>query len=111
MMESSADNSKLPLPDEMDYLEGEDDQMVDLNDPMLQTIDDEPLISDDQEFSNSRVGSSETIQGETPIYRQNIDESRIDELLVEENLDDADYPDIVDIADRDAAKNSFNDDL
>lgn len=110
-MERSTDNSKQPLADDMDYLEGEDNQMLDLNDPMLQTIDEGPLISDDQEFSNSRVGSSETIQGETPIYRQNIDESRIDELLVEENLDEANYPNISGIADSDAAQNSFNDDL
>lgn len=110
-METSADNSKLPLPDDMDYLEGENDQLVDLNDPMLQTIDDEPLIENDQDFSNSRVGSADTIQGATPIYRQNIDESRIDELLVEDNLDDDRYPNIVDIADKNAAENSFNDDL
>ena len=110
-MERSTDNSKQPLADDMDYLEGEDNQMLDLNDPMLQTIDEEPLISDDQEFSNSRVGSSETIQGETPVHRQNIDDSRIDELLIEEHLDDPRYPDIVAIADKDAAQNSFNDDL
>lgn len=110
-MESSADNSKLPLDDDMDYLDGEDDQMLDLNDPMLHTTADEPLISDDQEFSNSRIGSSETIQGETPVHQQNIDDSRIDELLIEEHLDDPRYPDIVAIADKDAAQNSFNDDL
>lgn len=48
-------------------------------------------------------------QGLTPMHRQNIDESRVDEILVEEALDDKDYPDIRDIADDDAVNQSFED--
>ena len=50
-------------------------------------------------------------EGVTPMHRQNIDESRIDEVLVEDNLDDKDYPTIRDIADNDAVEHSFGDDL
>ena len=50
-------------------------------------------------------------EGVTPIQRQNIDESRIDEVLVEDNLDDKDYPTISDIADNDAVEHSFGEDL
>ena len=50
-------------------------------------------------------------QGLTPMHRQNIDESRIDEVLVEDNLDDPDYPTIRDIADDDTVEHSFGDDL
>ena len=50
-------------------------------------------------------------EGLTPIHRQNIDESRIDEVLVEDNLDDKDYPTIRDIADNEAVEHSFDDDL
>ena len=50
-------------------------------------------------------------QGVTPMQRQNIDESRIDEVLVEDNLDDKDYPTIHNIADEDAIEHSFGDEL
>ena len=50
-------------------------------------------------------------QGVTPMHRQNIDESRVDEVLVEDALDDEDYPSIRDIADTDAVAHSHNDDL
>ena len=43
------------------------------------------------------------------MHRQNIDESTIDNILVQDNLDDNDYPDIVDIADREAAQRSNDD--
>lgn len=49
-------------------------------------------------------------EGVTPIHRQNIDEARIDEVLVEESLEDTDYPDIRDIADDDAVSHSHEDD-
>ncbi len=45
------------------------------------------------------------------MHRQNVDEAQVDELLVEGNLDDNDYPDIVDIADKDAAERSNDDDF
>ena len=45
------------------------------------------------------------------MHRQNIDESRVDEVLVQDNLDDSDYPDAMDIADRDAAERSNDDDF
>ena len=110
------DNSKTPLPEEMDHIESDssiDDnedgsQEIDLNNPMLHTFDDDDVIDNSAGFNNSEVGTDAT-QGLTPIHRQNIDEARIDEVLVEDNLDDKDYPDIVDIADRDAAKVSNDD--
>lgn len=110
------DNSKTPLPEEMDHIEGDnsmDDnedgsQEIDLDNPMLHTFDDDDVIDNTAGFSNSEVGTDAT-QGITPMHRQNIDEARINEVLVEENLDDDDYPDIVDIADKDAAEISNDD--
>ncbi|WP_296244245.1 MULTISPECIES: hypothetical protein [unclassified Psychrobacter] len=110
------DNSKTPLPEEMDHIEGDsnmDDnedgsQEIDLNNPMLHTFDDDDVIDNSAGFSNSEVGTNAT-QGLTPMHRQNVDEARINEVLVEENLDDEDYPDIVDIADKDAAEISNDD--
>lgn len=49
-------------------------------------------------------------EGLTPIHRQSIDESRIDEVLVEDALDDSDYPTIRDITDNDAVKHSYDND-
>lgn len=110
------DNSKSPLPEEMDHIEGDssmDDnedgsQEIDLDNPMLYTFDDDDVIDNTAGFSNSEVGTDAT-QGITPMHRQNVDEARINEVLVEENLDDDDYPDIVDIADKDAAEISNDD--
>ena len=48
-------------------------------------------------------------QGITPMHRQNIDESRVDEVLVEDSLQDKDYPEIRDIADDDAVSQSYED--
>ncbi|WP_201558776.1 hypothetical protein [Psychrobacter sp. 72-O-c] len=104
------DNSKTPLPDEQDRIDGNNNQQVDLDNPMLHTIDNNDVIDNSAGFDNSQAGSDAT-QGLTPMHRQNIDEARVDEVLVEDNLDDSDYPDIVDIADRDAAEHSNNDDL
>lgn len=109
------DNSKSPLPEEMDHIEGdssmddneEGSQEIDLDNPMLHTFDDD-VIDNTAGFSNSEVGTDAT-QGITPMHRQNVDEARINEVLVEENLDDDDYPDIVDIADKDAAEISNDD--
>lgn len=110
------DNSKAPLPEEMDHIEGdssmddneEGSQEIDLDNPMLHTFDDDDVIDNTAGFSNSEVGTDAT-QGITPMHRQNVDEARINEVLVEENLDDDDYPDIVDIADKDAAEISNDD--
>ena len=111
------DNSKQPLVDEMNHIASHksmdmdyDDQLIDLDDSMMHTIDDNDDLDDDVGFSNSQVGT-DAIQGVTPVHRQNIDESRIDELLVEENLNKDKYPDIVTIADEDAAQTSNGDDL
>ena len=113
------DNSKSPLPEEMDGIDSNksmdmdmdtDDQLIDLDDPMLHTMDNNDVIDNSVGFDNSEVGTGAT-QGLTPMHRQNIDEARVDELLVEDNLHDKGYPDIVDIADRDAAENSNGDDL
>lgn len=110
------DNTKTPLPDEMDHIEGDtniDDntdgsQQVDLDNPMLHTFDNDDVIDNTAGFSNSEVATDAT-QGLTPMHRQNVDEAQVNELLVEGNLDDNDYPDIVDIADRDAAERTNDD--
>lgn len=122
------DNSKTPLPDNQDHIEGDDNlgsntniddkdqsgdqgsQKVDLDNPMMHTFDDDDVIDNSAGFSNSEVGSR-AVEGATPMHRQNVDEATIDNVLVQDNLDDADYPDIVDIADKDAAENSNKDDF
>ncbi|PKH64939.1 hypothetical protein CXF61_08885 [Psychrobacter sp. 4Dc] len=113
------ENSKNPLPEEMDHIDGnrrnnnqdeQDDQLVDLDNPMLHTIDNDDVIDNSAGFNNSEVGSDAT-QGLTPAHRQNIDESRVDEILVQDNLDDSDYPDAMDIVDREAAERSNDDDF
>ena len=111
------DNSKSPLPEEMDCIHSHkstdmdrDDQLVDLDDSMLRTIDNDDIIDNTAGFDNSEVGTDAT-QGLTPMHRQNIDESTIDNVLVQDNLDDSDYPDIVDIADPEAAERSNDDDF
>ena len=71
------DNSKTPLPEEMDHIEGDssiDDnedgsQEIDLNNPMLHTFDDDDVIDNSAGFNNSEVGTDAT-QGLTPIHLQ-----------------------------------------
>ena len=114
------ENSKNPLPEEMDHIDSnttssndsddQDNQLVDLDNPMLHTIDNDDVIDNSAGFDNSEVGTDAT-QGLTPMHRQNLDESRVDELLVQDNLDDSDYPDTMDIADREAAERSNDDDF
>ncbi len=109
------ENSKTPLPEEMDHIQGDtnindNSQEVDLDNPMLHTIDNDDVIDNSVGFDNSQVGTDAT-QGLTPIHHQNIDESRVDEVLVQDNLDDSDYPDSMDIADREAAERSNDDDF
>lgn len=104
------DNSKTPLPEEMNRIDGDDNQQVNLDNPMLHTIDDDDVIDNSAGFDNSQAGSDAT-QGLTPMHRQNIDEASIDNVLVQDNLDDSDYPDIIDIADSEAAEHSNKDDL
>ncbi len=110
-------HSKKPLPDEMDGIDSnksmdmdKDDQLVDLENPMLHTFDNDDVIDNTAGFDNSEVGTGAT-QGLTPMHRQNVDEEQVTELLVEGNLDDDDYPDIVDIADKEAAERTNSDDL
>lgn len=107
------DNSKSPLPENMDHIEGDtnindNNQEVNLDNPMLHTIDNDDVIDNSAGFDNSEVGTDAT-QGLTPMHRQNIDESRVDEVLVQDNLDDNNYPDAMDIADREAAERSNDD--
>ena len=109
------DNSKQPLPDEMNEIASHksadmdrDDQLIDLDNDMLHTIDNDDVIDNTAGFHNSEAGSGAT-QGLTPMHRQNIDESTIDNVLVQDNLDDSDYPDIMDIADPEAAEHSNDD--
>ena len=115
------ENSKNPLPKEMDHIDGDsrdnnnsldnqDNQLVDLDNPMLHTIDNDDVIDNSAGFDNSEVGT-DAIQGLTPAHRQNIDESRVDEILVQDNLDDSDYPDSLDIVDKEAAERSNDDDF
>ena len=111
------DNSKSPLPKEMDSIHSHkstdmerNDQLVDLNDSMLRTIDNDDVIDNSAGFNNSEVGTDAT-QGLTPMHRQNLDESTVDNILVQDNLDDSDYPDIIDIADPEAAERSNDDDF
>ena len=111
-------HSERPLPENMERLDDSIDndeeennqQAIDLDNPMLHIIDDNEDIDDSVGFSNSQAGS-DAIDGLTPMHQQNIDESRIDEILVDDNLDDSDYPNIIDIADKDAAKHSNDDHL
>ncbi|MBF4490864.1 MULTISPECIES: hypothetical protein [unclassified Psychrobacter] len=107
------DNSKSPLPENMDHIEGDtnindNSQEVNLDNPMLHTIDNDDVIDNSAGFDNSEVGTDAT-QGLTPMHRQNIDESRVDEVLVQDNLDDNNYPDAMDIADKEAAERSNDD--
>ena len=109
------ENSKTPLPEEMDHIQGDtnindNNQEVDLDNPMLHIIDNDDVIDNSAGFDNSEVGTDAT-QGLTPMHRQNIDESRVDEVLVQDNLDDSNYPDSLDIADREAAERSNDDDF
>ncbi len=112
------DNSKTPIPKEMDHIEGDSNitdsaqgsQRVDMDNPMLHTFDNDDVIDNTAGFDNSEVGTDAT-QGLTPMHRQNIDEATIDNVLVQDNLDDSNYPDIVDIADREAAERSNDDDF
>lgn len=111
------DNSKQPLVDEMNKIAShkstdmdDKDQLVDLDDSMLHTIDNDDVIDNTAGFNNSEVATDAT-QGLTPMHRQNIDEATIDNVLVQDNLDDSDYPDIVDIADKEAAEHSNDDDF
>lgn len=113
------DNPKTPLPEEMDHIEGDnrltDDedqgsQRVDLDNPMLHTFDNDDVIDNTAGFDNTEAGTGAT-QGLTPMHRQNVDEAQVNELLVEGNLDDDSYPNIVDIADRKAAERTNDDDF
>lgn len=60
---------------------------------------------DDEFLSASHIEAGES--GLTAIHRQNIDEQRIDEMLVEEGINEDHYPNIRDIADPDAADDSY----
>lgn len=60
--------------------------------------------------NNSEVGTNAT-QGLTPMHRQNVDEATVENVLVQDNLDDDTYPSIVDIADKEAAERSNDDDF
>lgn len=62
---------------------------------------------EDDALSSSHIGSDNP--GLAPMHRQNIDDSRIDELLVEDGISEDHYPTIRDIADPDAVKTSFED--
>ena len=73
------DNSKSPLPEEMDIHSNKstdmdrDNQLVDLDNDMLRTIDNDDVIDNSAGFDNSEVGLNAT-QGVTPMHRQNVDD-------------------------------------
>lgn len=112
------DNSKTPIPKEMDHIEGDDNitdseqgsQRVDIDNTMMYTFDNNDVIDNSAGFDNSEVGTDAT-QGLTPMHRQNVDEATVDNVLVQDNLDDDNYPNIVDIADKEAAERSNDDDF
>ncbi|MGM8872519.1 hypothetical protein ACS8E3_12615 [Psychrobacter sp. 2Y5] len=112
------DNSKTPIPKEMDHIEGDDNitdseqgsQRVDIDNTMMHTFDNDDVIDNSAGFDNSEVGTDAT-QGLTPMHRQNVDEATVDNVLVQDNLDDDNYPNIVDIADKEAAERSNDDDF
>ena len=111
------DHSKSPLPEEMDSIDSHkstdmerDDQLIELDDAMLHTITNDDVVDNTAGFDNSQVGT-DAVQGLTPMHRQNIDESTIDNLLVQDNLDDNHYPNIVDIADEEATERSNENDF
>lgn len=111
------DNSKSPLPEEMDSIHSNkstdmdrDNQLVDLDNDMLRTIGNDDVIDNSAGFDNSEVGTNAT-QGLTPMHRQNVDEATVENVLVQDNLDDDTYPSIVDIADKEAAERSNDDDF
>ena len=87
-----------------------DNQLVDLDNDMLRTIDNDDVIDNSAGFDNSEVGTNAT-QGLTPMHRQNVDEATVENVLVQDNLDDDTYPSIVDIADKEAAERSNDDDF
>ena len=51
-----------------------DNQLVDLDNDMLRTIDNDDVIDNSAGFDNSEVGTNAT-QGLTPMHRQNVDEA------------------------------------
>ena len=89
---------------------GEVSKLVDLDNDMLRTIDNDDVIDNSAGFDNSEVGANAT-QGLTPMHRQNVDEATVENVLVQDNLDDDTYPSIVDIADKEAAERSNDDDF
>lgn len=77
--------------------------------PNKENLQNDPKIDNTHEenvgLSNTQVGGTDELtEGLTPVHRQNINEARIDEILVEDALDDKDYPTIRDIADDDAVE-------
>lgn len=61
---------------------------------------------DDERLSSAHISAGES--GLTPIHRQNIDESRIDELLVDDGVNEDHFPTIRDIADPNAIHESYD---
>ncbi len=83
-------------------------------DPLGQTVDGGKAINLDELDTNGmhlEGDANEAQEGLTPMHRQNIDEARVDEVLVEDALDDKNYPNIADIADPDAVEHSHENDL
>ncbi len=62
------DNSKTPIPKEMDHIEGDSNitdseqgsQRVDMDNPMLHTFDNDDVIDNTAGFDNSEVGTDAT---------------------------------------------------
>ena len=60
---------------------------------------------DDESLSSSHIEAGES--GMTSIHRQNMDEQRIDEILVEDSFNEQHYPTMSDIADPQAVDESY----
>ncbi len=85
-------------------------KLTDSKDSLVDAFTDSDRIDPDSLTNEIAAdGQDDFHEGLTPIHRLDIDESRIDELLVEDSLDEDHYPTIKDIADDDAVAHSHED--
>lgn len=114
-------NPKTPQPDLVSSTLSHEGIRKPMNDPMAtdsSDLDTDKLTNSEESIIDALTDTNsidpdnlidEVHSGLTEVHRHNIDESRIDEVLVEDTLDDKHYPTIRDIADEDAVAHSFED--
>lgn len=86
------------------------DKLTDSETSVADAFTDSDRIDPDSLTNEMAEDGQDNVQeGLTPMHRQNIDDSRIDEVLVDDSLDNKNYPNIRDIADDDAVEHSFDD--